>query len=383
MKISMNLPDEHQYSVMQRVIDGSLAVNSIEEFDEILKIYPDDALLYRKYADMLIEKRRLKDAVQALDKAARLFLDQGMNLQAIVAKILQWGIDKPTHEQGLQFHKLLSKKGVQYFPLQRIWADMRYPELITTMLRLVRVRLSAGDRITCVDDPANEIYFVVSGTLMETLSEDCQLEASRAGMDIEPRLIGPNDIFGNIFPLEETTVNTTDVTAVTKVELVKIAKPVLLEACRKHPRIEDLLRGIYKPDNVEGCDRPWQTVRRSIRFGVPTQVEIVSQAHGSQSSDSLPLGINGNAVDISSGGMCVDLGTAPSPEDQASLKGRTVQSTLNLPDGVTILNISGKIVWQRVQETEKGSNLLIGIRFALLNAADRELLIDYCTGKFG
>jgi tetratricopeptide (TPR) repeat protein len=200
MKISIHLPDEHQYSVMQRVIDGSLAVDSIEEFEEILKIYPDDALLYRKYADLLIEKRRLKDAVQALDKAARLFLNQGMNLQAIVAKILQWGIEKPSHEQGMQFHRLLSRKGGQYFPLQRIWADMRYPELVTTMLRLVRVRLAAGDRITCVDDPANEIYFVVSGTLMETLSEDCQLEASRAGMDIDPRLIGPNDIFGNIFP---------------------------------------------------------------------------------------------------------------------------------------------------------------------------------------
>jgi hypothetical protein len=174
-------------------------------------------------------------------------------------------------------------------------------------------------------------------------------------------------------------VNTTDVTAVTEVELVKIAKPVLLEACRKHPRIEDLLRGIYKPDNVEGCDRSWQTVRRSIRFGVPTQVEIVSQAHGNQGSDPL----TGNAVDISSGGMCVDLGSAPPPEDPVLLKGRTVQSTLNLPDGVTILNISGKIVWQRVQETKKGANLLIGVRFALLNAADRELLIDYCTGNLG
>ena len=380
MKISINLPDEHQYSVMQRVIDGSLDIDTIEEFHEILKIYPDDALLYRKYADLLFEKRHLTDAVQAFDRAANLFLDQGMNLQAIVAKILQWSLKKPTHEQGLQFHRLLSKKGCQYFPLQRLWADMSYSELVATMLRLVRVRLSAGDRITCVDDPANEIYFVVSGTLMETLSEDCQVEISRIGIDVEPRLIGANDIFGNIFPLEELTVNTTDVTAVTEVELVKIAKPVLLEACRKHPRIEDLLRGIYKPDNVDLCDRPWQTVRRSIRFGIPTQVEIVSQAQ--RTRDTPPLGISGVAVDISSGGMCVDLGPAPDHDEPLQLKGRAVQSTLNLPDDVTILNILGKIVWQRMQETEKGTNLLIGIRFAPLNATDRGLLVDYCTGKF-
>ena len=382
MKIPLNLPDEHQYSVMQRVLDGSLAVGSINEFHEILKIYPDDALLYRRYADLLIENHHPADAVQAFDKAARLFIDQGMNLQAIVAKILQWGIEKPTHEQGLHFQRLLSTKGSQYSPLQRLWADMRYPELVTTMLRLVRIRLSAGDQITCVDDPANDIHFVVSGTLVETLSEDCRMEASRSGVEIEPRFIGPNDIFGNIFPLDETTANTTDVSAVTDVELVKIAKPVLLEACRKHPRIEDLLRGMYKPGNTDGCDRPWQTVRRSIRFGVPTHVEIISPAQRSQSSTPNLMVRTGMAVDISTGGMCVDLGPTASPEKQISLKGRTLQSTLTLTDDEVELKLSGKIVWQRTRKTGKGKNLLIGIRFASLNAADRKLLIDYCTGKF-
>jgi hypothetical protein len=383
MKISMSLPDEHQYSVMQRVIDGTLAIDSIEEFDEILTIYPDDALLYRKYADLLLEKHRLADAVQAYDQAARLFVDQNMNLQAIVAKILQWGIEKPTHDQGLQFHRLLSKKGGQHSSLQRLWANMQYPALVTAMLRLVRIRLQAGDQITCVDDPANEIYFVVSGTLMETLSEDCQTEASRAGVEIEPRLIGPNDIFGNIFPLDKTTVNTTNVSAVTDVELVKIAKPVLLEACRKHPRIEELLRGIYKPGNVERCDRVWQTVRRSTRFGVPTKVEIVSTMQQAPGPDPHARRRTGIAVDISLGGMCVDLGPAESGDDQFLLKGQAVHSTLDLLNEVAILNLFGKIAWRRVQESEKGTNMLIGIRFDPLNATDRELLIEYCSGKFG
>lgn len=197
---------------------------------------------------------------------------------------------------------------------------MRYPELVTTMLRLVRICLSAGAPITCVDDPANDIYFVVSGTLVETLPEDCRTEASRSGVEIEPRFLGPNDIFGNIFPLEETTVNTTDVSAVTEVELVKFAKPVLLKTCRKHPRIEDLLRRIYKPGDEDGCDRPWQTVRRSMRFGIPTQVEIISPAQRSQGSPPNPLVCTGMAVDISSGGMCVDLGAAVSPEKKFLLK---------------------------------------------------------------
>jgi hypothetical protein len=381
MKISMNLPDEHQYSVMQRIIDGSLAIDSIEEFQEILTIYPDDALLYRKYADLLLEKHRLTDAVQAFDKAARLFIDQGMNLQAIVAKILQWGIEKPTHEQVLQFHRLLTRKGDQYTPLQRLWANMRYPELVTTMLRLVRERLVPGEQITSVDAPANDIYFVVSGTLIETLSEDCQTEASRAGIEIEPRFIGANDIFGNIFPLNETTVSHTDVSAVTNVELVKIAKTVLFEACRKHPRIQHLLQEIYKPENVEKCDRAWQTVRRTIRFGVFAKVLIVSPALAARIPGRQSQGSTGIALDLSSGGMCVDLGPIQSPDDQLNFKGLTVQTILELPDERGSLNLSGKIVWQRSQSNENGSKLLIGIRFAPLGARERELLIDYCTGK--
>jgi CRP-like cAMP-binding protein len=380
MKISMSLPDDHQYSIMQRVIDGSLAVDSIEEFNEILEIYPQDALLYRKYADLLMDKSQLKAAQKAFDKAAQLFIDRGMNLQAIVAKILQWSIKKPTHDQGLQFHKLLSKEGSQHTPLQRFWANMSYPELVTIMLRLVRIRLAAGDNISCVDDPADEIFFVVSGTLAETLSEDCMVEASKAGVDIEPKLIGPNDIFGNIFPLDRPTASYTNVVAVTNVELVKIAKPVLSRACKKHPRIEKLLHDIYKPENVEKCDRAWQTVRRSTRYGLPTKVEIISQgkAHGSGSRRH-----TGIAVDLSLGGMCVDLGPVESIADRTNLKGQTVQSILDLLNEVAILDLSGKIVWQREQTTKKGTFLLIGICFDPLNVTDRDLLSEYCSGNVG
>ena len=38
MKISMSLPDDRQYSILQRVLDGTLAVDSIDEFKEILGI---------------------------------------------------------------------------------------------------------------------------------------------------------------------------------------------------------------------------------------------------------------------------------------------------------------------------------------------------------
>ena len=110
MKIAMNLPQDHQYSIMQRILDGTLTIESIEEFREVLDIYPEDPILRRKFADLLLEKSQLDQAISAFDRAADLFIQQGMNLQAIVAKILQWSIQKPTHQQGRSFHARLRMK---------------------------------------------------------------------------------------------------------------------------------------------------------------------------------------------------------------------------------------------------------------------------------
>lgn len=380
MKISMNLPDDHSYSIMQRVLDGTLTIDKIDEFKEILDIYPKDPMLRRKYADLLMDKSHLDEAIEAFDLAGQLFIDQGMNLQAIVAKILQWSIRKPSHEEGRKFHKQLSEKGSQYTPLQRLWAKMSYNELITIMLRLVRVRLKTGEKIACVDQPANDIYFVVSGTLAETLSEECQVEVSKAGFEAEPVLIGPNDIFGNIFPLEEPTLSYTDVVATNMVELVKIAKPVLQSACQKFPNINKLLSGIYKPENLNKCDRAWQSVRRSIRFGVPTKFEIVGPPAEDAETELIQTGI---AVDLSLGGMCADLGPKKTIPDKAFIKGHSVEITLDLLNEVATIDLTGKIVWERQDDGPDGPSALIGIRFDSLNPTDRELLTEYCTGSVG
>jgi hypothetical protein len=192
-------------------------------------------------------------------------------------------------------------------------------------------------------------------------------------------LLGANDIFGNIFPLDEPTVSYTDIVAVTDVELVKIAKPVLWEACQAHPHIEHQLREIYKPENVDKCDRAWQTVRRTIRYGLPTKVEISGKL--SRQADR-PWYHTGIAVDLSLGGLCVDLGPHAA-EHQGLKKGRTVELSLDLLNEVAILDLAGKIVWHRNQTTEKGDSTLIGIRLDPLNTTDRELLTEYCAGSVG
>ena len=382
MKTTLNLPQDHEYSILQRVLDGTLTIESINEFRDILNIFPDDPLLHRRFADLLKEKSQLDQAIDAYHRTADLFIDNEMNLQAIVAKILQWSIQKPDHSQGADFHARLHDKGGGHTPLQRFWANMSYPELVAVMRRLVRVRLSTGEKIATVDSPADDIFFIVSGTLAETLSPDCRDEAARAGIDTEPIFLGANDIFGEIFPLDQPTHSNKDIVAVSEVELVKISKRVLSSACFKFPNIKSLLMKIYKPHPGDICNRSWQTVRRTIRYGLPTKVDIAPRQGADGSVDSA-WRYPGIAVDISMGGMCVDLGLSPVDAYHAPHKGQAVDLQLDLLQDTAKLDLSGKIVWLRIEDTEKGSAMMIGIRFDPISANDGELLAEYCSGSVG
>lgn len=382
MKTTLSLPQDQKYSILHRVLDGSLTIDSADEFEDILAVFPNDPLLHRKYADLLLDKSQLDQAIDAYAHAADLFIHNEMNLQAIVAKILQWSVQKPDHSQGAAFQARLHDKGGMHTPLQRFWAQMSYPELVAVMRRLVRVRLSIGKKITTVDDPAEDIFFIVSGTLAETLSPDCQSEAARAGIDTEPIFLGPNDIFGDIFPLDQPTRSNKDIVAVSEVELVKISKKVLFSACLKFPNIKTLLTKIHKPQTNQICDRSWQTVRKAIRYGLPTKVEIRPSQSVDETVDSAwrYLGI---AVDISIGGACVDLGLSPVDAYHAPHKGQAVDLQLDLGNDTAKLKLSGRIAWLRIEDTDKGSAMIVGIRFDSLSTGDRELLVEYCAGSDG
>ncbi len=380
MKTPLSLPTDHKFSIMQRILDGTLAIDSPEEFEDILKIYTDDPFLHRKYADLLNDLNRLEDAIDMYEKAASLFIERGMNLQAIVAKILQWSIQKPTHAQGRTFHSLLSRTGGNETPLQRFWAGMSYAELIAVMRRMVRVKEHSGKRITQVDQADDDVYFIVSGFLAEMPSPECETEARMTGIDIEPKLLGPNDIFGTIFPLDRPCTAEMEIRSATDVELVKITKKVLRNACSKYPNIENLLQTLHKSDARTMCDRAWQTVRRAMRYGLPTKVEINCPP---LSSNQREVDLTGIALDISIGGISVDLESQRAAGPKTDLKGRLAQIKLDLLNKVAVLNLTGKIVWQRRQRKPQGASHLIGIRFDTLNTMDQQMLLEYCSGSVG
>jgi c-di-GMP-binding flagellar brake protein YcgR len=117
-----------------------------------------------------------------------------------------------------------------------------------------------------------------------------------------------------------------------------------------------------------------------MRYGLPTKTEIHCP---SLSAGQNALDLSGIALDISIGGISVDLEKQSGAGSTPELKGRLVEIKLDLLNNVAVLNLSGKVVWQRCQSTPEGASDLIGIRFDTLNSMDRQMLMEYCSGSVG
>ena len=183
--------------------------------------------------------------------------------------------------------------------------------------------------------------------------------------------------------MDDSTHSETEIRAVSDVELVMIAKADLHKISQQYPRIETLLYEIHKPENRELCDRAWKTVRRSTRYGLPAHVQMRCLSSYSNDSTTQNWRYDGIAVDVSIGGICVNLGTAGTSGSEQRLKGRMVQLNIDLPDKMRLLNISGKIAWQSRQGAPGDSVTLIGIRFDTLGVMDRDMLTKYCSAGVG
>ena len=100
----------NQLSIAAQIIDGSIKIDSTAEFENVLQIFPDDPALLRAYGDLLLVKDKSEDAADTFGKAARLFIDSGMILQAIVSKSLQWKINPPSNSSEIwQFFSEIKK----------------------------------------------------------------------------------------------------------------------------------------------------------------------------------------------------------------------------------------------------------------------------------
>ena len=357
-------------SVVERILDDRIDIHSVAEFEALLDVFPDDGDLYRKFADHLLAKKLPEASLVAYNKASRLYLEAGMVLQASVAKILEWSIVKPSHREGRAFHGAVRRKGGGDVPAQLLFAQLTYEEMVGLMRRLVRVRLQPGQTVYDAGEESTEIFFIVAGQLVEGPPSDGG-EAPAAG-----NTLAENDIFGDIFPLEETSTNRCRVTATTPVELVKIAKPVLKAVCYRFPRIRELLERLSRNRKGPEHERAWKTVRRSCRYSLPAGVRLAFSTNGAARPDDA---LYGTSRDLSTGGICVALEAGLSQDRASSLLDRRATLAI-MEDGRPLIDgLAGNVAWLKTVGSPARPTHLVGIAFEAMAEETEMALNAFCT----
>jgi CRP-like cAMP-binding protein len=369
---------EGHSSIVRRIIDGSLTIDSAGEFENLLKVFPNDPGLHRAFADFLARKKSFDAAADSYRTAARLFVEAGMGLQAIVSKISEWRIVRPSHQEGTAFHEALRKGISRDTPVQDFLIKMTYPEMVAFMARLVRVRFRASQMVQKFGSMQKNLCFVVSGALKETIYHPLQ-EGEKVQQKSTTDLV-ENDFFGDIYPFEEARIAQSDVETITRVELVKISKPRVQVVCEKYPHVERLVDELYKTRSEAGGEIDSQTIRKAARHQLPTKV---SMKVFREEIGKTPLFLNGFTDDISLGGACVILGATYETGPSAEMVGRNVKIELGLPSAAAKLHILGTIVWSKEVSDEGKTITVVGVQFKEMTDPDREVLEGYCHGSDG
>ena len=83
----MNDELNKKITLAKRVIEGSIVIDSIKEFEGMLQIFPNDPALHRAYSDLLKRRKSFDNAAKSYQKSADLFIASGKMLPAILCKM--------------------------------------------------------------------------------------------------------------------------------------------------------------------------------------------------------------------------------------------------------------------------------------------------------
>jgi hypothetical protein len=349
-----------QISIAAQIADGTIQIESIAEFDNVLKLFPDDPELQRVYSDLLLKRKMPEAAAQSYARAAKLFIESGMMVQAIVAKSLQWKISQPSDlNEARYFFSVLKKGSYQQTPVNSFFNTISTPAMLAILYNLVKVRLPAGTIVKKNGEGEKDLFFVVSGALRETIYQPVQSGREMLYKKLNLNL-AESDFFGNVYPFDEDKLSQSYIEAITQVELVKISKAHLVKICRKYPDVEQRILSLIESRPDSGQEKTLLTVRKGGRLHLPINVSVQIDKDASGGN---PLILDGYSRDISIGGICVVLNELEqfNASFSRSIKNANVQ--VSLPSEAMALNVSGTIIWSREMQWEDEKTFLLGIKF--------------------
>jgi CRP-like cAMP-binding protein len=363
-----------QISVAKHIIDGSITIDSVKEFQGMLQIFPNDPALHRAYADLLVRKKLFKAAEPSYQRAADLYAAAGLLLQAVVCQVLKWRIHPPTDAQTQKFWDFLHKSKYHEIPTNTFLACLSHTELVNVMNAMQLMRLPAGKTVNKIGDEENALYFIVSGNIKATTYEPLEKD------DSEHRktnvYLAENDFFGHIYPLNESKLSHCYTETIGYAELVKISRNKLIQTCRRHPRIELGLIDLFKARSNEEEVEALRAVRKAERHKLPVQMNLKIWPG---TAGYYGLILDGLSRDISVGGMCIELDAkyANVPSIYKNIKNAKIEITM--PSEAMTINVLGSIVWSNEVYHEEQPTVALGIRFEEMSPQMSGLLVVFAN----
>ena len=365
-------------SIIGQIINGSVEIKSTEEFERTLKMFPDNPELNRAFADFLVQKKTFIVACNEYRKAAQLFIDSGMPLQAIAAKINEWKIIKPLTKDYRSFYSTLSNGKFPATVLGDCFSKISYQEMSSVMDIMEVMSMPAKKGIIKAGAEEEALYFIVSGQIREAPMKKTKTGNESVGKAI--REYGVNDFFGNIYPFDKSRKSKNAFYTTGRTELIKITKTDLATVCAEHPDLETGLKNLFKHFKQKGAGKAAinekEIIRTSSRqqLNIKMNVEIYPETLGRS-----PLIYHGHSSDISLGGVCIILDENYRETPSSNMIGRIARVLINLPDETVSLNILGKLAWCKEVDLDGEFSGAIGIQFNEMPPSLRGLLIIFAN----
>jgi len=373
-EIPMEGQTDRRSAIAKHVIDGSTKVASIEEFEMLIELFPNNPALHRAFSDFLARKKKFSAAADGYGKASQLFIESGMLLKAIVSKALQWRIIKPSKQDLWAFYSALHKERFQKSPLYRFFSRLSFPELAAIIASFKLLHIPANKVIRKLGTVENSINFIVSGTLRQTTFPPIDMEEEIQRKSVVQLTEG--DFFGEIYPFEAENLSQSVVKSVTRVELTHIPKEQMIAVCKKYHNVEFGLIDLYDVRSESGEKEFSKMMQRSYRQDVSMTMKI--DVYPDETGRS-PVALSGFSSDISMGGVCVVLDPLYEGVFLTNMIGRRAKVKIILPNEAITMSILGTIVWAKSVSLKKRNTKALGIQFKEMPPKLSGLLVAFAN----
>jgi CRP-like cAMP-binding protein len=363
-----------QISIAKHVIDGTITIDSVDEFEGMLQIFPNDPALRRAYADLLLRKQLPTVAAQSYQHAANLYADAGLLLQAIVCQYLKWHIKKPSPAETQTLWDTLQKSKYHEIPTNAFFASLTHPALLAVIKQFELIRLPADKTIGKIGHEENALFFIVAGSIKATTYEPLKKSDTR-----QPKssiYLSENDFFGRIYPLNESQRSYCHTVTAGQTELVRILQENMRQVCRRHPRIELAIIDLFKVRSEREDMEALRSVRKADRHRLPLKMNLKIWPG---SAGHYGLILDGLCRDISVDGMCIVLDAKYANVSSIYKSIQNAKIEMSMPSEAVTIKVLGSIVWSEEVYDEQGRTVALGIRFEEMSPQMSGLLMVFAN----